>query len=75
MYPTSRWLQHAAHLMKFGTSASLSSALFFGSLVYAQTTHTVTVGLLGSFYDPPTLSAGLNDTVIFTFAGPYVVYP
>ncbi|KAF5329544.1 hypothetical protein D9619_009365 [Psilocybe cf. subviscida] len=61
---------HAASPMKYWTSASLSSALFVASLVHAQTTHTVTVGKLGSFYDPPTLSAGLNDTIIFTFLGP-----
>ncbi|KAF8063965.1 hypothetical protein FPV67DRAFT_195606 [Lyophyllum atratum] len=36
----------------------------------AQTTHNVTVGVAGSFYDPPTLSAGINDTVNFIFFGP-----
>ncbi|KAF9484795.1 hypothetical protein BDN70DRAFT_56073 [Pholiota conissans] len=34
-----------------------------------QTTHTVTVGQLGSFYDPPQLLTGVNDTVTFIFAG------
>ncbi|KAF8963283.1 hypothetical protein BDZ97DRAFT_1758767 [Flammula alnicola] len=43
--------------------------LFFA---HGQTTHTVTVGLLGSFYDPPTVSAEVNDTVTFVFAGPGV---
>ncbi|KAJ3509640.1 hypothetical protein NLJ89_g5112 [Agrocybe chaxingu] len=37
--------------------------------VNGQTTHTVTVGVAGSFFDPPTLSAGLNDTVTFVFGG------
>lgn len=32
----------------------------------------MTVGQLGSFYNPPTLSAGLGDTVTFSFLGPYV---
>ncbi|KAF9484796.1 hypothetical protein BDN70DRAFT_56090 [Pholiota conissans] len=36
-----------------------------------QTTHTVTVGQLGSFYDPPELLTGVNDTVTFVFAGPF----
>lgn len=36
----------------------------------AQTTHNVTVGAQGSFYDPPTVSAALNDTVNFIFVGP-----
>ncbi|KAJ7255108.1 hypothetical protein B0H12DRAFT_540681 [Mycena haematopus] len=35
----------------------------------AQTTHVVNVGVEGSFYTPPTLSAGLNDTVMFVFGG------
>ncbi|CAA7263952.1 unnamed protein product [Cyclocybe aegerita] len=38
-------------------------------LVNGQTTHTITVGVAGSFFDPPTLSAGLNDTVTFIFGG------
>ncbi|CAK5271879.1 unnamed protein product, partial [Mycena citricolor] len=29
----------------------------------------VTVGIEGSFYSPPTISAGLNDTVVFVFGG------
>ncbi|KIK55639.1 hypothetical protein GYMLUDRAFT_833834 [Collybiopsis luxurians FD-317 M1] len=50
-----------------------TSALFFTlSLVLevlGQTTHTVTVGDEGSFYDPPSIAAGLNDVVNFIFAG------
>ncbi|KAF7344960.1 hypothetical protein MVEN_01658700 [Mycena venus] len=37
--------------------------------VLAQTTHVVNVGVEGSFYSPPTVSAGLNDTVMFVFGG------
>ncbi|KAJ7500788.1 hypothetical protein B0H11DRAFT_1994435 [Mycena galericulata] len=37
----------------------------------AQTTHTVMVGVEGSFFSPPTLSAGLNDTVTFVFGGDF----
>ncbi|KAJ7875534.1 hypothetical protein B0H14DRAFT_2568688 [Mycena olivaceomarginata] len=37
--------------------------------VIAQTTHMVNVGVEGSFYSPPTVSAGLNDTVMFVFGG------
>ncbi|KAJ7318418.1 hypothetical protein DFH08DRAFT_714827, partial [Mycena albidolilacea] len=29
----------------------------------------VNVGVEGSFYSPPTVSAGLNDTVMFVFGG------
>ncbi|KAJ6457612.1 hypothetical protein C8R45DRAFT_844116 [Mycena sanguinolenta] len=29
----------------------------------------VEVGVQGSFYSPPTISAGVNDTVIFVFGG------
>ncbi|PPR04527.1 hypothetical protein CVT26_002391 [Gymnopilus dilepis] len=39
------------------------------SQVGAQTTHMVNVGLQGSFFDPPTLAAGLGDTVTFVFEG------
>jgi len=38
-------------------------------VVRSQTTHIVTVGLEGSFFTPPTLSAQVNDTVSFVFAG------
>ncbi|PPQ91618.1 hypothetical protein CVT25_012799 [Psilocybe cyanescens] len=38
-------------------------------LAKGQTSHTVMVGLQGSFFDPPTISAGLNDTITFVFAG------
>ncbi|KAJ7930569.1 hypothetical protein B0H13DRAFT_2532881, partial [Mycena leptocephala] len=31
----------------------------------------VLVGVEGSFYSPPTLSAGLNDTVTFQFGGDF----
>ncbi|KAF7373157.1 hypothetical protein MSAN_00523800 [Mycena sanguinolenta] len=37
--------------------------------VISQTTHVVDVGVQGSFYSPPTISAGVNDTVIFVFGG------
>ncbi|TFK26946.1 hypothetical protein FA15DRAFT_245433 [Coprinopsis marcescibilis] len=47
---------------------SLSVFLLF-RYVYAQTSHTVIVGLEGSFFNPPTLSAGLGDTISFVFAG------
>lgn len=39
------------------------------SLVLGQTTHMVTVGDGGSFYDPPTVAAGLNDIISFVFTG------
>ncbi|KAF9070956.1 hypothetical protein BDP27DRAFT_1401729 [Rhodocollybia butyracea] len=38
-------------------------------VVLSQTTHIVTVGDDGSFYDPPTTSAGMNDIVNFVFTG------
>ncbi|GLB44289.1 hypothetical protein LshimejAT787_1602190 [Lyophyllum shimeji] len=53
--------------------AYLSSAVLtipFLAAALAQTTHNVTVGAQGSFYDPPTVSAALNDTVNFIFVGP-----
>ncbi|KDR78008.1 hypothetical protein GALMADRAFT_1296964 [Galerina marginata CBS 339.88] len=37
--------------------------------VRGQTTHIVHVGQKGSFFDPPTTSAGPNDTVTFLFDG------
>ncbi|KJA26536.1 hypothetical protein HYPSUDRAFT_52433 [Hypholoma sublateritium FD-334 SS-4] len=43
----------------------------FAVFTAGQTNHVITVGQLGSFYNPPTLSAGLNDTVTFTFLGPF----
>ncbi|KJA26535.1 hypothetical protein HYPSUDRAFT_277247 [Hypholoma sublateritium FD-334 SS-4] len=43
----------------------------FVAFAAGQTDHPVTVGQLGSFYDPPTLSAGLGDTVTFSFLGPF----
>ncbi|KAK7035644.1 hypothetical protein R3P38DRAFT_3483541 [Favolaschia claudopus] len=44
--------------------------LFFIPLkTFAETTHVVNVGVEGSFFTPPTLSAGLNDTVLFVFGG------
>ncbi|KAH9476567.1 hypothetical protein JR316_0010479 [Psilocybe cubensis] len=46
-----------------------TAALHGALLVTAQTTHTVKVGLQGSFFDPATISAGLNDTITFIFAG------
>jgi hypothetical protein len=55
--------------MAFLRHALTFAALRYLLLVGGQTTHTVTVGLQGSFYNPPTLSAGLNDTVTFVFAG------
>ncbi|KAJ7166721.1 hypothetical protein C8R46DRAFT_265845 [Mycena filopes] len=48
--------------------ALLLFALFLPE-VAGQTTHVVTVGVEGSFYSPPTISAGLNDTVMFIFGG------
>ncbi|KAJ7278880.1 hypothetical protein C8J57DRAFT_149749 [Mycena rebaudengoi] len=42
-------------------------ALFCGAL--AQTTHTVTVGVQGSFFVPSTTSAQVNDIVTFVFGG------
>ncbi|KAJ7028097.1 hypothetical protein C8F04DRAFT_69655 [Mycena alexandri] len=47
---------------------ALFLALFL-TIVVAQTTHFVNVGVEGSFYSPPTISAGLNDTVTFIFGG------
>ncbi|KAJ7748635.1 hypothetical protein B0H16DRAFT_901740 [Mycena metata] len=41
----------------------------FLTIVLSQTTHVVNVGVEGSFYSPPTISAGLNDTVTFIFGG------
>ncbi|KAF9070955.1 hypothetical protein BDP27DRAFT_1322947 [Rhodocollybia butyracea] len=38
-------------------------------LVLGQTTITVTVGDDGSFYDPPTVAAGMNDIINFVFTG------
>nr|GAT48317.1 predicted protein [Mycena chlorophos] len=37
--------------------------------VLAQVTHTVTVGVQGSFFDPPTVSANENDIILFVFGG------
>ncbi|KAE9407483.1 hypothetical protein BT96DRAFT_1014059 [Gymnopus androsaceus JB14] len=37
--------------------------------VLGQTTHMVSVGDNGSFYNPPTVAAGLNDIVTFVFTG------
>ncbi|KAF8179019.1 hypothetical protein K438DRAFT_1769154 [Mycena galopus ATCC 62051] len=54
------------------TADGVRIMLFFLVLLHqviAQTTHTVTVGVEGSFYSPPTVSAGLNDTVMFVFGG------
>lgn len=50
------------------TRVILAPALFFLCVV-GQTSHTVTTGLQGSFFDPATLSVQLNDTVIFVFSG------
>ncbi|KAJ7600818.1 hypothetical protein C8J56DRAFT_880442 [Mycena floridula] len=50
-------------------SALVLSFSLLISLVASQTTHTVQVGQDGSFYTPPTISAQLNDTVTFVFAG------
>ncbi|KAF9468380.1 hypothetical protein BDZ94DRAFT_783447 [Collybia nuda] len=49
--------------------AYVLSSLFF-SLAWGQTTHIVTVGAEGSFYEPATVSVALNDTVRFIFEGP-----
>ncbi|KAF7320783.1 hypothetical protein HMN09_00164600 [Mycena chlorophos] len=37
--------------------------------ILAQVTHTVTVGVQGSFFDPPTVSANENDIILFVFGG------
>lgn len=36
------------------------------------TPRQVTVGVVGSFYDPLTVSAGMGDVVNFIFGGEYV---
>ncbi|KAF4623664.1 hypothetical protein D9613_002321 [Agrocybe pediades] len=59
------------------SSSSFSSALGYATILLftlatlgeAATTHIIQVGKEGSFFDPPTLSAGLNDTVTFVFSG------
>ncbi|KDQ52456.1 hypothetical protein JAAARDRAFT_210607 [Jaapia argillacea MUCL 33604] len=42
---------------------------FFAQIctVFGQTTHTVLVGTSLDFYDPPTVSAQVNDTITFIF--------
>ncbi|KAJ7648462.1 hypothetical protein B0H17DRAFT_1103221 [Mycena rosella] len=54
--------------MLVAEGSALVLALLFPT-VKGQTTHTVNVGVEGSFYSPPTISAGLNDTVTFVFGG------
>ncbi|TFK66860.1 hypothetical protein BDN72DRAFT_899484 [Pluteus cervinus] len=56
---------------------TLSSALTFAFVLSAsyflqsnaQATHTVSVGIEGSFYDPSTVSAEENDVIQFIFGG------
>ncbi|RDB18143.1 hypothetical protein Hypma_000615 [Hypsizygus marmoreus] len=54
----------------FRPIAALSLLFSHTEVVFAQTNHNVTVGAVGSFYDPPTVSAAINDTVTFIFLGP-----
>ncbi|KZT25026.1 hypothetical protein NEOLEDRAFT_1178781 [Neolentinus lepideus HHB14362 ss-1] len=49
------------------TSASLAVLFLWSGAVRSQTTHLVTVGTSGSFYDPPTVSAQKGDIVRFLF--------
>ncbi|KAF8153760.1 hypothetical protein B0H34DRAFT_799718 [Crassisporium funariophilum] len=46
-------------------------SVFLGCLlvVKAQTTHIVQIGVEGSFFNPGTISAEVNDTITFVFAG------
>ncbi|KAI5123465.1 hypothetical protein M0805_008835 [Coniferiporia weirii] len=43
--------------------------IVFAIFVTGQDTHTVSVGIEGSFYDPPTTDALENDTITFIFGG------
>ncbi|EAU86258.2 hypothetical protein CC1G_03469 [Coprinopsis cinerea okayama7 len=43
--------------------------LLLATISQAQTTHMIVVGLEGSFFNPPTVSARPGDTITFVFAG------
>ncbi|EJD03024.1 uncharacterized protein FOMMEDRAFT_20193 [Fomitiporia mediterranea MF3/22] len=43
--------------------------LLLASHAYCQATHTVVVGVKGSFYDPPTTNALEGDIITFVFGG------
>ncbi|CAK5270897.1 unnamed protein product, partial [Mycena citricolor] len=54
--------------LTYGTPPSLFRAMYISAPTDLDVVQ-VTVGIEGSFYSPPTISAGLNDTVVFVFGG------
>lgn len=40
---------------------------YYARVVFSQMTHVIQVGATGSFFDPPTINAEINDTVLFYF--------
>ncbi|KAF7297074.1 hypothetical protein MIND_00940300 [Mycena indigotica] len=61
----------APHIFKFIMLAKL--VVLFASFmrICGSVTHTVTVGVEGSFFNPPTISASLGDIIYFIFGGDF----